>query len=194
MSILGSPLSETQARQSGTFLGMLQEWNTAQRLVGRGDPDWLVRALFLDSLLFLRALRITPTTLLDLGSGAGFPGVPLKIVLPGTSVVLLEARRRRASFLRAVVRELRIDGLTVIESRAERAVSELAGRFEAVVTRCSGNPRDVFPLAMKFARPGGCVVSTASETQAGWATVHRISVPGLDAGSTRAFMVSDAAR
>jgi 16S rRNA (guanine527-N7)-methyltransferase len=195
--ILARPLSEADVARSLRFLALLHRWGASQRLVGRRDPDWVVRGLFLDSLLFSKVLDPAPASVLDLGSGAGFPGVPLKIAFPETAVTLLEARRRRASFLRAVVRVMDVRGLRVVHARAESVALELAQRFDAVVTRCSGAPRAIIPLARRFVRPGGMAVlsgaepdSTGLEGKPPPDLCERVSVAGLGPGTTRMFLVS----
>ena len=85
-------------------------------MVGSDGPAWIVENLFLDSLLFLRVLPTPLHSLLDLGSGAGLPGIPLKIVRGDLELVLVESRRRRASFLSTVVRELALANVRVIDA------------------------------------------------------------------------------
>jgi len=105
----------------------LLEWQRTHRLVGSSEPRWIVENLFLDSLLFLRVLPPGITTLLDLGSGAGIPGIPIKLVRPAIQLVLVESRRRRASFLSTAVRDLGLSGTRVVGGRAEDHLAELAG-------------------------------------------------------------------
>src|SRR5262245_20720153 len=137
---------------------LLTDWNRIHRLIGSADPVWIVERLVLDSLLFLRVLPSTAQRILDLGSGAGLPGVPLKIVRPDIELTMIEARHRRASFLSTVVRELALDRIRVVHARAEEVVSEFMGAFDAVVMRCAGKAERIVPLAMKMVRAGGVIV------------------------------------
>jgi 16S rRNA (guanine527-N7)-methyltransferase len=150
---------------------------------------WIVEHLFLDSLLFLKLLPTASVRVLDLGSGAGFPGIPMKIVRADLEMTLLESRRRRASFLSATVRGLRLDGIHVVTTRAEDQQAELEGRFDAVVMRCAGNIDDLMPLASKLAVPGGVVIASGPPDPRPLAMGEWQTVPGVAAGSRRRFAV-----
>lgn len=145
------------------YLDLLLRWNRVHSLTAYRDPHEIVDKLFLDSLLFLEFLPPRIFRLLDLGSGAGIPGIPLKIVRPAYVLTLIEARRRRATFLTTVVRELALPNVQVLTGRAESLIKEhpnLEGGFDAVVTRASGSLDRIAPLALKFLRPGGEFVAS----------------------------------
>jgi 16S rRNA (guanine527-N7)-methyltransferase len=160
-----------------------------QRLVGAADAEWIVIHVILDSLLFLRVLPADVRRVLDFGSGAGVPGVPLKIVRRDLEVVLLEARRRRASFLGEVVRQLDLRGSTVVAERAETAVQRLGSTADAVVMRCAGPCDDVLPLALMFVRPGGRVVLSGSPDVQPGAGREVVEVTEGEAEEPRRFVV-----
>jgi 16S rRNA (guanine527-N7)-methyltransferase len=176
--ILGRSLSAREQDLFWKYLTLLIKWQKSQRLVGSADPHWIVRNLFLDSLLFLRVLPSPLRTLLDLGSGAGLPGIPLKIVLDEVELVLVESRQKRVSFLSSAVRALGLRGARIVGRRVEDVAGELEGRFDAVVMRCAGNPGDVMPMASRLiVRPGGVVVAAGPPTPrplpiGDWVTVH----------------------
>jgi 16S rRNA (guanine527-N7)-methyltransferase len=186
--ILGRPLTASEADSFVKYLDLLRKWNKAQRLIGSDAPAWIVEHLFLDSLLFLRVLSPGVTSIVDLGSGAGIPGIPLKIVKPALDVCLVESRGRRASFLSAVIRELGLTGIAVVHGRAEDHLPELRGRFDAVVMRCAGPAERVIGVAREIIRPGGLIVSAAGPSVAKGATGVR-EVPGVEVGATRRFVV-----
>jgi 16S rRNA (guanine527-N7)-methyltransferase len=159
--ILRRPLSTRELELFGKYLQLLRKWQKSQRLVGSVDPHWIVRNLLLDSLLFLKVLPSPLRTLLDLGSGAGLPGIPLKIVLDEVELVLIESRQKRVSFLSSAVRELGLRRARVVGGRVEDFVDEFEGRFDAVVMRCAGALRNMMPIAARLiARPGGVVVAS----------------------------------
>src|SRR5262249_45607279 len=112
--VLGRPLDSLELATFDKYLFMLQKWQRIHRLIGSSDADWIVENLFLDSLLFLRVLPAEASSIADLGSGAGFPGIPIKIVKSHLEVRLIESRRRRASFLSAVIRELGLTHIRVL--------------------------------------------------------------------------------
>lgn len=154
---LGRPLLAPELEHLIKYLELLLKWQKTQRLVASADPAWIASALMADSLLFLRVLPVGAGTIIDVGSGAGFPGIPIKIVSPRIDVTLLESRQRRASFLKAVVRELGLRGVSVVDRRLESLVPDLAGVFDAAVMRCAGAPDRLLPAVLPLLRPGGVV-------------------------------------
>ena len=192
--IIGRTLTELEAGQFHKYLELLIKWQRTTRLIGRTSPGWIVESLFLDSLVFLRALPERFQWLLDLGAGAGLPGIPIKIVRPETSLVLIEARQRRASFLSAVARELALASTEVVNARAEDVIARFERRFDAVVMRCAGDTAALIPLATRLVRPGGAVVVSGPPPRSprGGSDAEWIEVPGLPevrAGATRRFRV-----
>jgi len=139
---------------------LLLKWQRSQRLVGSAEPGWIVDHILLDSLLFVRLLPAGVRRVLDVGSGAGVPGVPIKIVLANTAVTLLEARAKRVSFLSAVVRELPLRDCEVVNARLEAIGAQRFGEFDAIVMRCAGDPTTFFTTATAMLRPGGVVIAT----------------------------------
>ena len=109
---LGLDLTAGQGEQFLAYLDLLLKWNRRINLTSLRTPDEIISRHFLDSLLLLPHLPETGR-LLDIGSGAGFPGLPLKIVRPGLSVDLVEATAKKASFLKEAVRRLGLPGVNV---------------------------------------------------------------------------------
>ena len=95
-TILDRELSPTERAAFLTYMDLLLAWQRVYRLVGSSDRRWVIDELILDSLLFVRFLPAHARSVLDLGSGAGIPGIPLRIVRPMVRFTLLEARRRRS--------------------------------------------------------------------------------------------------
>jgi len=157
-------VTDREADQFHKYLELLTEWQRVHRLLGSIDPRWIAENLFLDSLLFLKALPRGVHDLLDVGAGAGFPGIPLKIMAPQLRVTLVEARSRRASFLSTAVRELGLSEVAVLNARAEALVERPGFRFDAVVTRCAGSVNAVLPLAVSFLKEGGVAVASGPPT------------------------------
>lgn len=196
--ILQRPPSPCEADAFSRYLRLLLQWSRVQHLTSYRRPADVIEKLFLDSLLFLRWVPPGPARLLDLGAGAGIPGLPLKIVKPEITLTLLEARRRRASFLKTAVRELGIEGVGVLSGRAEVLIGSepgLKNAFDMVVTRAAGPLTSILPLALAFLHPGGCFV--ASGPPAGkplpripHETPHRWeSVPAPGKITSRSFLV-----
>jgi 16S rRNA (guanine527-N7)-methyltransferase len=189
-AVLGRSLEPGEARSFGNYLELLQKWQRVHRFVGSANPEWIVEHLFLDSLLFLRVIPADTASVVDIGSGAGFPGVPIKIVRSTIDLTLIESRERRVSFLSSVIRELRLDRIRVFAGRAEAAPDSMKGRSDAAVARCAGDPSGLLPVAARLVRPGGSVICSGPP-----ALGHKVEgaewveVPGVSANSTRRFLV-----
>jgi 16S rRNA (guanine527-N7)-methyltransferase len=157
------------------------------------SPEEIVRRLFLDSLLFLRLLPPRPLKVVDIGAGSGIPGLPIRLADSAISLTLIEAKRKRVSFLLTACRELGLRDVQVLEGRAERLVGEdlgVAGIFDAVVSRAVGVEEELLPLALSYVRPGGVVILAGSPDPAsgGRMQVVKVSVPGTS--STRVFLTA----
>ena len=189
--ILRRPLSRREQGMFNKYLALLLKWQKSQRLIGSTDPDWIVQNLFLDSLLFLKVLPSPLRSLLDLGSGAGVPGIPLKIVLGEVDLVLVESRRKRASFLATALREVGLENARVLGRRVEDAVDELEGRFDAVVMRCAGDLDEVMRVAARLVvTPGGIVAAAGPPSPRPLALGNWVTVDTQRKGlGTRRFAV-----
>ena len=161
---LGRPLGTNEVSLLLKYLDLLLKWHKTQRLIGSSDPEWVIDNVIVDSLLFARALPPGLSTLCDIGSGAGVPGIPLKSVMPTVDVTLVEARARRASFLATAIRELPLARCRLINRRIEDVSADLAGRFDAVVMRCAGNPKDLVTPVVPLLAPGGAIVASGPPT------------------------------
>jgi 16S rRNA (guanine527-N7)-methyltransferase len=188
-TILGRALESHELESFTIYLRLLQKWQRVHRLVGSTEPEWVVENLFLDSLLFLRVLPAGATSAADIGSGAGFPGIPIRIVRPGMQVALIESRRRRASFLSEVVRDLGLTGVRVLAGRAESFVDEVAGSFDVAMMRCAGGPEALLPIASRLVVPGGSVILSGPPSPGVVPGVEWVEVPGVGSGRTRRFGV-----
>ena len=161
----GRPIDAAARARFSQYLDLLLLWNRAQNLTGFESAPEIVRGLFEDSLLFLPLLPDRPLRVVDIGAGAGIPGMPLRIIDAGIEVTLIESKRKRVSFLKTVRRELGLEKSVVIEEgRAEVLVSEVVrrdGPFDVAVARAVGNLRQVLPSALQYLKPGGVFIVSA---------------------------------
>lgn len=172
-AVVGVPLDAGQVAQFLRYLELLRMWRARARLTAITRPAAVIRLHFADSLLCLKARIPSGAQLLDVGSGAGFPGVPLVIVRPDVSVVLLEAATRKAAFLEVLSTELGL-ALRVVRARAETAAHEAQWReqFDVATARAVAPLATLCELTFPFVRPGGKVVllkgpSVRAEMRAG---------------------------
>ncbi len=162
----GVRLSQEQLRQFERYQDLLSDWSKRANLVGDASPDVVQQRHFLESIALGAALRereiLRPDSdVLDLGAGAGFPGVVLKIVWPGLRLTLVEATGKKAAFLSALVETLALQDVAVLAGRAETLARDpdLRGRFDLVVARAVASLPVLLELALPFARLGGRLVS-----------------------------------
>ena len=189
VAVLGRPLTAKECEDFSEYLRVLVKWQSAHRLVGSADPMWIVEHLFLDSLLFLKVLPSTVRVLADLGSGAGLPGLPIKIVKRDVKVTLIESRRRRAMFLTSAIRAIHLADVRVVEGRLESLTHELSGQFDAVVMRCAGDPEAMIPMAVTLLSARGMVIASGPPKPRAISMGDWVTVPGIRRGTTRRFAV-----
>ena len=142
------------------YLSELKEWNKKINLTSLKEDEAIVTNHFIDSLSIIPYLP-SSATVLDLGSGAGFPGVPLKIAVPALTITLLEATRKKANFLRHIIRILGLTNITVVECRAEKfSEAEPAHPgFDFVLARALAPLKTLLRLGAPLAREGGYLVA-----------------------------------
>jgi len=169
-----SEFEESFARQTGIALaGELKErlalyvlelfkWNDRAALLSRKDEARVVERHVMDSLSLLAFLRDTEgLTLLDLGSGAGFPAVPLKLAAPRMFVAMVESVRKKALFLSALIEKLSIQGARVFCARAEDRpwAADHPNGFDVVTSRATFALRDLVPAAAGAVKRGGLLIA-----------------------------------
>ena len=151
-------------------LGQLVYTQVAQlSLVASGDRTVLYTRHILDSLNPVEALSPPPRSALDIGSGGGFPGIPLAIVWPKTRVTVLESREKKAGFLERAVRELGLPNVSVVCARLEEfGRSWTAEPHESLFVRALGTLPNILRLAERVAAPGAKWVYFMGATEPGW--------------------------
>lgn len=143
-----------------TYKDELKAWNKKINLTAiESDADIVVKH-FLDSLTLCRFLK-GDERLLDIGSGGGFPGIPLKLAMPGLNVTLLDSVQKKVFFLRHVIRLLALSGIEAFPGRAEdSAIIERYGPvFDCVVCRALSDLGEFIRLGLPFLKPGGFLLA-----------------------------------
>ncbi len=169
---LGIQLSPRALDQFARLLELLTAANAELNLTSIRDEEGIVRRHFLESIalgrqLDERSLLFHQARLLDLGSGAGFPGLPIKIVWPDIELTLLEATKKKARFLERAIEELRSDGARVLDERSELLAHrpDLREHFNCVVARALAPLPALVELAAPFAEIGGIVAAVKGPDQ-----------------------------
>jgi 16S rRNA (guanine527-N7)-methyltransferase len=190
-ALAARPAGPEDRRRFRQYLDLFLRWNRTHRMTALDSPEAVVQDLFIDSLLFLALLPPRPLALVDIGAGAGIPGLPLRLADPAIAVTLVEARRKRVSFLLAAQRELDLGDVAVKEARAEVLLEQepgLVGAFDVVVARSVGPAAALLPLARKYLKAGGLFVVSGPPNpppQEAF-TIVRVAIPGTR--KRRAFL------
>jgi 16S rRNA (guanine527-N7)-methyltransferase len=158
LSELGLSSSKEQIRAFMTYLAELKKWNRAYNLTAlKTDADIIVKH-FLDSLLYLKALPAGRIKLADAGTGAGFPGIPLKIVRPEIEIALIESSGKKTAFLRHITRLLSLTGTSVIEERLEHLGKAYEKGFDVIVSRATFTTADFLKMACPYVKDTGRLI------------------------------------
>jgi 16S rRNA (guanine527-N7)-methyltransferase len=198
---IGATLDDAGKERFSIYAELLQLWGRKMNLTSRLEEREIVITHFLDSLSAFPLLNVArESSLIDIGSGAGFPSLPLKICLSGLSLVLVESTHKKASFCREVIRRLDLDDTAVVEGRGENVAgrADLAGVFDWGVVRAVGKAAKMVRLSFPFLRPGGTLIlykgslggeelrSLEKEAahQSATFTLQSVRVPYLDARRT----------
>ncbi len=115
----GIEATDAQLAQFRIHYDLLLKWNAKTNLTAIRTPEEILRRHFVESAYLTKAVEFGAGTLVDVGSGAGFPGIPVKVLCPQTRVVLVESIQKKAAFLKEVARAIGVSGLEVTASRAE---------------------------------------------------------------------------
>ncbi len=158
--------------QLSLYLELLLKWNVRTNLTSIRDPEEIIRRHFGESLFTARWLPVGAKTLLDLGSGAGFPGIPIQLALPGLRVTLAESQHKKAAFLREAVRVLGIPTV-VWGDRAENLAS--GSLFDVVALRAVDNPGLALAEARRHLQPSGVIAHLTSRPST---PEGSLSIPG----------------
>jgi 16S rRNA (guanine527-N7)-methyltransferase len=143
-SAFGIGLNPAQTRQFAVHAAELVRWNQKVNLTAITDPFEVAVKHFLDSLPAARSIP-ADATVLDMGSGGGFPGLPLKVIRPSLSITLIDASRKKVSFLKHVIRTLKLENIEALHIRAEDLANDprYRHRFNVIISRAVSS-LDVF--------------------------------------------------
>ena len=165
LKALGAKTNPRQEQVFEKYCHLLSHWNEFMNLTGITEKEEVYEKHFLDSLSVVKLLDMREVQrVLDVGTGAGFPGIPLKIVFPHLQVVLLDSLRKRVDFLEKAVRELGLESVCCVHARAEDLAREEDYRqgFDLVVSRAVADLAVLSEYALPFVERGGSFVAYKS--------------------------------
>lgn len=165
MNSIGIDLTDSQLNAFETYYDMLIERNKVMNLTAITEFNEVMDKHFLDSVYLFRSIELKADyKLIDIGTGAGFPGIPLKIVFPELKITLLDSLNKRVGFLNDVIDELNLDGIEAIHGRAEDIARDKAFRasYDIAVSRAVANLSTLSEYCLPFVKIGGKFVSYKS--------------------------------
>jgi 16S rRNA (guanine527-N7)-methyltransferase len=196
--LLGIELNDSQLTQFNVYKNELLQWNAKTNLISEISSQEIITRHFLDSLTAMQFIQKPNARIIDVGCGAGFPGLPLKIALPTLELYLLETNRRKVSFLKHIIRLLNLSEATVIHDRVENIIKtdSWKEKFDILISRAAFKLSELLPQGEYFLAPGGELIAlkgpnvdkelaqcypTINQYKISQCIQHDINVPFLEA-------------
>lgn len=165
LALLNISLNKNQIEQFYRYYELLIEWNKVMNLTTITDYDEVNEKHFIDSLSIVKILDFLDIkTVIDVGTGAGFPGIPLKIVFPHLKIVLLDSLQKRVNFLDTVINEIGLNSIITLHGRAEDFArkSEYREQFDLCVSRAVANLSVLSEYCIPYVKKGGIFIAYKS--------------------------------
>lgn len=205
MKSIGIELTDSQLNAFETYYDMLIDRNKVMNLTAITEFDEVMDKHFLDSVYLFRSIKLEADyKLVDIGTGAGFPGIPLKIVFPELKITLLDSLNKRVGFINDLIEELNLNNIEAIHGRAEDIARDKAYRasYDIAVSRAVANLSTLSEYCLPFVKIGGKFVSyksgdCADEIDNAKAAIHLLGgkINKIDefsySNNSRSFIVID---
>lgn len=194
--LIGIDLSDEQCEQFQKYFEYLVEKNKVMNLTGITQKEEVIDKHFIDSLALAQKIDLTkPVSVLDLGTGAGFPGIPLKITFPNLKITLLDSLSKRIGFLNEVIELLGLTDIEAIHGRAEDFAKKgkLRDTFDFCISRAVANLSSLSEYCIPYVKKGGYFISYKSgdvQEELEHAK-HAIAVLGAKLESVEAFQIPE---
>lgn len=194
---MGLTLAQATVRKLADYIQLLEKWNRTFNLTAVRDPEQMVARHVLDSLSVVRFLH--GRRVLDIGTGAGLPGIPLALACPALQFVLLDSNSKKTRFVTQAIAELGLENASVVQERAEKFST--AEKFDTLISRALGGIADMLTSAAHLAAPAGRFLAMKgvypeeelAALPAGFKVlaVEALTVPGLDAQRHLVIIAAD---
>lgn len=162
----GLPVDDNKLNQFNRYYDLLIEWNEKMNLTAITEYEDVLMKHFLDSVSIIKAVDLNSvTSIIDIGTGAGFPGIPIKIMFPHISITLLDSLNKRINFLNEVIEQLELSDVNTIHGRAEDFARNIIYReqYDLCVSRAVANLSTLTELCLPFVKVGGSFISYKSD-------------------------------
>lgn len=158
---LGIELGDKQLAQFDVYKNELLQWNAKTNLISENSSQEIITRHFLDSLTAMQFIGKPNARVMDVGCGAGFPGLPLKIALPSLELYLLETNRKKVSFLKHIIRLLNLSKAVVLHDRVENIIKTdlWKEKFDILISRAAFKLSELLPQGEYFLAPGGELIA-----------------------------------
>ena len=193
---LNISLSDQQIQQFMKYYELLVEWNSFMNLTAITEFDEVCKKHFVDSVSLIKAMDLSKElSVIDIGTGAGFPGIPLKIVFPNLKITLLDSLNKRIKFLDTVIEELALANINTLHGRAEDFAKpgKLRETYDLCVSRAVANLSTLSEYCLPYVKVGGFFISYKSEKidEESEAAKKAISILGGKVKNQVAFTLPD---
>lgn len=162
---LNIDITDKMLNDLDTYYKMLIDYNSHTNLTRITKENEVYLKHFYDSLTLVKAIDLDDQTLLDIGTGAGFPGLVLKIVFPNLKVTLVDSLNKRITFLKSVIEKLNLKDVEAIHARAEEYILDKRESFDIVTSRAVANLNTLSELCIPFVKTHGYFISMKAEAQ-----------------------------
>ncbi|HTC61223.1 MAG TPA: 16S rRNA (guanine(527)-N(7))-methyltransferase RsmG [Candidatus Saccharimonadales bacterium] len=157
LSVFGISASNEQIAKIREYVLLLLKWNQSISLTTVTDPDEIVSRHFGESMFANKVIPVENCRLADVGTGAGFPGLPLKILSPAVELVLIESNKKKYAFLSEVVRNLGLKGIEIVPDRFEQIRAETL-QVDLISSRALGDFKELLRWSARALKPGGNIL------------------------------------
>jgi 16S rRNA (guanine527-N7)-methyltransferase len=162
LKVLSWSLSERQIKQFQIYLEELISWNQRTNLISPHDEAKIVTKHFFEALAILDVFDVPPNSyIIDIGTGAGLPGLPIKIVRPDLNMTLVDSKRMKTLFLKSVVAKMELSNIEIVNERAEvlNTQAEFDRRFDFTLARAVTNLRDLYLWSNPLLKSNGSLLA-----------------------------------